>query len=98
MQRKTLPLLAAVLLLGSAGIASAQQTNAPEARQPQMSDEQLLVNPGRQQQPTRSGSLRQRQVPSGTTGWSAPEQGAMDHGTTGFQNEPDHSISAVENN
>jgi hypothetical protein len=97
MQCKKLPLLAAVLLLGSAGIASAQQSNAP-ARQPQMTDEQLLVNPGRQQQPMRSGSQRQGQMPSGTTGWSAPEQGAMDHGTTGFQNEPDHSVSAVENN
>lgn len=104
MQSKTLPFMAAALLLGSVSIASAQQSNTPAVTQPQPTDEQMLVNPGRQQQPLRSGSQQQPlpsagqvqgQMPSGTTGSGAMDQGSQDRGATGFQNEPDHSRSTA---
>ncbi len=94
MQTKTLPLFAAVLLLGSASVASAQQSNAPMNQQPQATDEQLLSEPGRQplrrSSPMQGGAM-QEQMPSGTTGLNSQDQGSRDRGAAGFQNEPDHS-------
>jgi hypothetical protein len=98
---KTLPMIAAALLLGSATIASAQQSNP--ANPPTQVDEQDQPGPG---QPTVRTQQRPGQVPGqqgagqvqgqtpATTG--AATQGSMDKGKTGFQNEPDHTKKAAE--
>jgi hypothetical protein len=100
---KTLPMIAAALLLGSASIASAQQSNP--ANPPTQVDEQDQPGPGQptvrtQQRPGQAPGQQgagqvQGQTPAATTG-SAREQGAQDKGKTGFQNEPDHSKKAAD--
>jgi hypothetical protein len=103
---KTLPMLAAAaLLLGSASIASAQQSNP--ANPPTQVDEQDQPGPGQptvrtQQRPGAAGQQGSGQQGAGqvqgqtpaTTG--AATQGSMDKGKTGFQNEPDHTKKAAE--
>lgn len=102
---KTLPMIAAALLLGSATIASAQQSNP--ANPPTRIDEQDQPGPGQptvrtQQRPGQAqgqqgaGQVQGQMPSSATTGSGSRTQGSDDRGSAGFQNEPDHTKKAAE--
>lgn len=88
MRDKILPFIAAALLVGSATIASAQQTAPAGPKEVLPEQEQEQQGPRRQSPPQVQGSGVQGQILQGTTG-AAPA--GQDRGAAGFQNEPDHS-------